>query len=135
MLNGSLQSLQPPPRVDLKDIPKHIKNARGEDTLNVEWVREWVRTQKEDKQAAHAAASLPTEALNKGTEPLIETAKRTFGTRCTARTKSEFCKGYTFADKLMPCHIMDKQKKACGIEDKCVSCYNSQNKTNFTEKE
>ena len=55
--------------------------------------------------------------------------------RCTARVKSQFRKGYTYADKLMPCHILDHNKEACGIEDKCVSCYNEQNGTDHSEKE
>ena len=83
----------------------------------------------------HTATALPTEALNKGTEPILETAKRSFGTRCTARVTSQSCKGYSYADKLMPCHILDNNKKACGIEDKCVSCFNLSNRTDHYEKE
>ena len=131
-----MESLQPPPsRVELKDIPRLVKNEHNEDVLNVVWVREWARQQKEDQQIAHTEASLPTDALNKGAEPVQETAKRVFQTRCTCSKKAEGCKGYTYATNLMPKVIYDDKGKPLGTEEWFVVCHNASEKTWYKEKE
>ena len=128
-----LESMQPPPpRRELKDIPHDLYKENGEKYLNVEWVRERVRLHKEDKQAAHTAASLPMQALNKGTQSLETTHREVFQTKCTAKEKSKFCRGYSYPDKLMPCHTRDCNGKAIGIEDKCDKCYNLKERTDYS---
>ena len=137
--NKDLEMLQlfqpPPPRVELKDIPKWLYDEHGNKSMNVRWVREMVRVQKEDRQAAHKAAALPMNALSKDTESLETTFKKTFQTRCTAKNKSKFCRGYCNADRLMPRHTKDANGQAIGIEDRCDHCYNFNEDTNHGEEQ
>ena len=75
-----LAELDPPVRKELKDIPRTLWNSNGEETLNVECVREYVRVTME-LQEAHTAKALPMDALNKGTEVVTETARKIFEQR------------------------------------------------------
>ena len=125
---------------DIGELKREIPNAQGKLCMNPLWIRAWVKQQKEDKKVVYAAAALPTDALNKGTESLLNTAKRTLTTRCTARKKSQFCKDYTYGNRLMPCRIMQKnqftgKEQAVGIEEKCVSCFNLLQWTRLSELE
>ena len=90
-----------------------------------------MRLHLEDKQAAHTAAALPIDALNKGTQSLETTFRQTFQTKCTATEKSRFCRGYSYLDKLMPCHTKDGNGNCVGIQDKCDMCYNEKEQTNY----
>ena len=134
-----LEAQKPQKWEDIDGLKREIPNARGELCMNPLWIRAWVKQQKEDKKAAYTAAVMPTDALNKGTESLLSTAKRVLTTRCTARNKSNFCKDYTYGNRLMPCRVMVKdqftgKERAVGIEEKCVNCYNEHNGTNIKDK-
>ena len=81
-----LESLQvPTPAVDLKDIPKYLRDEHGNSSMSVVWVRETVRLNKQDRQTAHTAAALPMGALTKDTETLETIFKKVFQTSCTAK--------------------------------------------------
>merc|ERR1712242_601203 len=78
----------------LEDIPKETVDKNGRVCINPEWCRVKGKVDKKDKQARHAAAVLPIDALNKGTENLAKTAKKALiTTHCTALSKSPGCKG------------------------------------------
>ena len=117
----------------LDDIPRMIPNDEGKDCLNVEWARKRATVNMLDRQAAHAAASLPMSALKKGTETLEETSRKALQTRCTAEKKSEFCKGYAIAYDLMPCYKKNQAGQACGIEDRCCPCHNFNENTDYKD--
>ena len=122
---SQLEEFDPPERMDLKDIPRTIVGEDGKKKLNVVWVREYVRTYKEG-QIAHTAKAVPFDALNHGTEVMTDTAQKVFTMRCTARKKSRFCKEYGLPSQLMIC------SDATGTEEKCINCYNDDNKTGYT---
>ena len=74
-------------------------------------------------------------ALNKDTETLGTIFEKGFQTSCTAKNKSKFCRGYTYANRLMPCRTYNKDKKAVGIENKCDCCYHFNGSTSYGEEE
>ena len=108
--------------------------------INPKWCRVKGKTDREDKKAQHAAAMIPIDAVNKGTENLAKTAKKALiTTHCTSLCKGPDCKGYCYATKLLPERIMQKnqwtqKEEAVGIEESCVNCYNRKHGTEYKEK-
>ena len=124
----ALKAQQPQVEIALKNISKELPDAQGRNCLNPDWLRARAKVNFEDKQALHAAAVIPTDAVNKETENLAKTAE-----------KAPDCVGNCYAIQLLPERIMQKNyytgnEEAVGIQESCVNCYNRKHGTAHKDK-